>query len=1111
MQAVPSLVGTGTVVAAASTGLVFGQPLETNLAQSPRPSRPSSPLSKKWVSDMTFEDSRGTPTPPLMSRPGTSPARPSQDRPGPSPLYSHPASDYQQIVASSRQLGPLKLSGRRQSYVRSVDVTAANASETIREASPSTGSWIRRLSLRPSSQQQPPESPRSSVGPDSTTSFSQTSGASAIKSPTNSLAPTTSISSKLTKRFGASNESSSSIFARRQSKSDVASLRRPATSHQRSATVQQSQRTPNVDAASTVSSMERPLRPRASTTGQAFTPLRLQQPANWTSFFHMRRVKTIKRANRMAPSIDSSSSSISTDYPLPRMRIRLRRGSFHQPFLMKPQTITDANFESATVESEFDRSFTTEASAPSEQSPRTSSQLLSEPSESTSSRRARRSLSTHFKPAAGWRAKASSLRRPKRPSEDYTESRRYTPDPTLSGTPSLAPSGENSRLGLGQIFTPPTSAPRPQKADADLYRLGSSSPPPSAGLLTYSPTQLSPTTAPLGSPGPTHSRAVSKEGASTLAGSDMSVPGLASGDDDTDYKSDALFDSFRTTDTNRLRMAETPLDTMFDESFSAVPGITKTKRLSIQEILGNSWDGTTRILEEDEGSSTPMHGMRGPRIADENGDVDIRAADVARYQFSMHDRNPPRLSLDTIDDEYDWAKDDDEVLCNPLSPPTSSLNSRRGPSPQLRTALSRISGSNSDAYTTVSPTERPTSTLFDWSEPSHEFNDDGFSRPRTSHGKQETDQRGGRSSNRKQLLPIHIRSQSVPVVQQDPQESAKTIAKFGTWAMSNKNVSEDWDDDFDFGEPSFSGSTSSRHAKPLAMRVPPSIQATQPTVKAHSGQIRELSLLVNNLKRLCWRGRQLDLLGGQAASLWQQAETIILLASPDEEELDLSDTDRSFSDFDPTMIEERFLDEGFDASILDRSEESSNGREPEISKHAVVKERQVTRRRSVFSPDDEIFGNSFLEPPITRPHTPRTPERVREFHTPDGTVVSSVIAAMEHQRSMYARVPESPLKPSNAKLFFDTNSLQELVKRASNLFHALSDIVRREELLTMSPQATPRNDRTRRGETPAFTRVFSGPEEGSPRHLVKSQKSHSPMPRTSMDSNSLRMQMMTVN
>ncbi|KAG6363821.1 hypothetical protein INS49_008924 [Diaporthe citri] len=1041
MQTVPSLVGTGTVAAAAAAGLVFGQSTESPTPSSPRP---SSPLKRKLFSDFSFDNPRSTPTPPPLSPPGTSSARFPQlveddridQQQHPSPLTSNPVNI---SPTTGSQTTPPKSSSRRLSTIRATEVAAAT--DQGRESISSHGSWMRRLSLRPPSQH---GSLRSIAEPDSAFSYSQGSGPSML-SPTGSVAPQLPTPNKLVKRPG-----TESIFARRGSRIQVPTLRRPATS----------------------------------------------------------------------------------------TRIHLRRGSLlPAPYLVNPAVITGDPYMMAPVERELESALPAKSATLPRQSPQNSKESTNA-LERTPTKGSRRSLSAQFGASGGWIARAGSLRRPKRKSLDHVGGRRYASDPVSTSPKASRSNGAKSDMEA--LFTPPlsghketqntaNSASQEQKRDAmasipplsrlssfhlDLSKMGPS-PPHSAGLQAPSPIQISPTTAPQGAPFSSHSRAVSKEGASTLAGSEMSVPGLASGDDDdTDYKSDAVFDSFRTNDSNRVRVVETPLDSMFDESPLGTLGNVKAKRLSIQEILGNNWDGDTRIMEEDEGSSTPIRGIHGPHIADDTDDADDRATEIAKFQISIGNnaRNFGRLSLDTTDDDYDWARDDEDVLSNPLSPPTSSVNSRRGVSPQLRSALANISGNATpDSYTTGVTTERPRSNVFDWSEPFHEKTDDSFTRPRTVHGKRELDLRGGRTAVRPSA---HVRSQSVPVV--EPVDIVKGAPKFGTWGLSAKNASEDWDDDFEFDEGSTSDSAPKNHVQPLSMSVPPSIQTAQATVKAHSGHIRELSLLVDSLKRLCRQGRELNLLNGQSALLWKEAENIIALASPDEDEVDDNEADRDSSDSEPYPLDDRFLDGGFDAASLDRADAPVEAHEPDIPKNAVIRERQVVRRRSVFSPDDDIFGNTWsLEKESTRPHTPRTPDRVREFHTPDGAVVSSVIAAMEQQRSLPGRRQESPLKPSKAKLFFDTNSLHELVRRASSVFHTLSDIVRKEELLSMSPQATPTKlDRIRPGHggSPAFTRVFTDPDTSPPRHLVRSQKSHSPLPRNSLDSGlNQRMQMMTVS
>lgn len=642
------------------------------------------------------------------------------------------------------------------------------------------------------------------------------------------------------------------------------------------------------------------------------------------------------------------------------------------------------------------------------------------------------------------------------------------------------------------------------------------------------------------------SRQVSHERASTVTASDFDGRGFTSGDDDdTDFKSDTMFDSFRTTGSTWRRRVESPVESMFDESPPSTAGNGKTKRLSIQEILGHGWNGDTKIAEEDEGAPTPVR-PANPSHADVNN-VEMGGSGLGDgfglgHSLSLADQDFGRLSLEDDDDE--WARDDEDGLSNQLSPPSSSINARNL-SPNLRMALASISGNGSTdihQHDVVVVSERPRSNIFDWSEPPahHEKLDaDGHSpRPKTVHGKQEMDVRGGRSASRKVPSAAHVRSQSVPVVP-EPSDNAKAAPKFGTWALGTKTVSEDWDDDFDFDESPAEAAQGKDAAAAFSMVVPASIQVTQHTVKAHSGQIRQLSLLVKGLKRLCRHARDLDVIDGASAHLWREAENIIALASPDEETMDESEAETeigSSSDFDPTGIDERFLDEGLDAASLPTLEDPFEMPEPDMSRTAVVKERQVARRRSVFSPDDDIFGGNWpLRDENTKPSRPETPDGSRHRQKrPDSAVIASVMEAMQQQQQRACETPcdSSPAKasaaaaaaPRGSELFFDTNSLQELVKSANTLFHALSDIVRRSELLTQSPAVTPKHDRHIKNAdgSPAFTRVFTEPP-ASPKQQRSLPKSHNssssgagragPSSIDSTPSNGMgsRMQIMTVS
>lgn len=197
-------------------------------------------------------------------------------------------------------------------------------------------------------------------------------------------------------------------------------------------------------------------------------------------------------------------------------------------------------------------------------------------------------------------------------------------------------------------------------------------------------------------------RDTSDERSSTLASSDVDLRGFNSSidDDDTDFKSDTIFDSVRTaaSTSTRVRSADTPIESMFDESppSTAGNGNSKTKRLSIQEILGHSRDSDTRIMEEeDEGFSTPIRAvdtrpersfspssvLRGFDFSDTGyqkpSQFDAVDADAENQPHAISaDIDYSRPSMDDDEDDDDeWARVDDSGVVNCLSPPSLALQS----------------------------------------------------------------------------------------------------------------------------------------------------------------------------------------------------------------------------------------------------------------------------------------------------------------------------------------------------------------------------------------------------------------------------------------------------
>ncbi|KAK3350077.1 hypothetical protein B0T25DRAFT_570670 [Lasiosphaeria hispida] len=1146
MQVVPSLVGSGTAIAAAAAGLVFGQPPDSDNYRPISRRKPPPNLDLGRI-------------PPASSRPGTSVASPYSspseefpyssfrqlDEPVPSPvpvpgpLTSHPPNSSR----SARVLGLARdAAGRRRSFIRQGDATPRPTAEHNRDSGSSRDSWMRRLSIRPLSQHsQHGNSPRSSMGPDSPSlTFSHGSSAAMLESGSGpGPFPPQPTPNKLVKRTPSGQQAAPGTLSRKGSRSQMLTLRRPATSHQRSATLQQFQNQGGFSGPppppENKYSFDQPIPSKEfSPRPMLEVPDPKQAPGSWSSFFHSRPARPIAGSRRSSGSTGDNSPNSSA---LPRKRVSIQLTSVPRAYLTKVHWITGLQIstDAANV-----------AETPTQKvAPREGSQDTSDPANSagsTPSKRARRSISMHFSSPSSWISRTGSMRRSRRGTmESKSGGTRHVSAPLSGSQNSPQP---DAKPTLEEIFTPPEPRQQPESGlrsvahlqarkrnsssplpplsrlssfNIDVTRLGSSSSSSAPRQPQLSPNYMSHSTGFGTFP---RSRGASGERASTLASSDADGREGTSGDDeDTDFRSDGMFDSFRTVaSSNRVRAVETPLESMFDESPPSTASNSKTKRLSIQEILGRSWDGETKITEEDESLPTPIRTahLAEPIEFEPRNEKDDGFSFNTGPALSLINRDFSRLSLDDEDDD-EWARDDDNTLSNHLSPPSSSTNSRRV-SPTLRHALMSINGNGGLDHHRDVTNDRPRSNIFDWCEPpSHDKFDTGGNspRPKTVHGKQEMDLRGGRSVNRKGPSATHVRSQSVPVVP-DPSDTSKPQAKFGTWGLGTKTASEEWDDDFDFDfeEGAVDATGGKDSATSFSMVVPASIQATQPTVKAHSGQIRELSLLVNDLKRLCRHGRDLDILHGTLSMKWKEAENIIALASPDEEAAEDLDSAGSCADSYRSKGHSTHRDGGFGGPAINYPSDPFEVPEPEMSITTVVRERQAVRRRSVFSPDDDIFGNSWPSAEdsakSTRPHTPETPIS----HNRNSAVISSVIEAMQQQRATSDSVRNaSPCKVSDAKLFFDTNSLQELVKRAGHLRDSLSDAVRRAELLTQSPAGTPRRERHARHNpdgSPAFTRVFTDPASSPPKRLPKSHSTNSVLSKkASVDSP--RMQMMTVN
>ena len=543
------------------------------------------------------------------------------------------------------------------------------------------------------------------------------------------------------------------------------------------------------------------------------------------------------------------------------------------------------------------------------------------------------------------------------------------------------------------------------------------------------------------------------EHGSTLLGSDNENSRLMSGDeDDMDSRSGTMYDSTRTgaTGSSHSGVRRPPIERIFDESsHPELP--SKDKLKALQDLLEHQ----SFSAEHDEDLSTPV--QDSAPCKDDPGSTPVHETNRFSPDTSpsphipeMELRPPDPSTLDMeIDQEDDlWSFD-----------PTDDLHEAgigsSNPSPNEGGDTSLVySGGDPSARRESSSPDRLDiplkSNIFEWSEPSTSDKDmlEGQSpRPKTVHGRHAMDVRGSRANGRRGPSALHLRSQSVPV-----QKDSGSLRNGNNppKLLGNKGPSEDWDGDFDFDEPSRASkqattSTDHMHASlSSGMLVPRAILERQASVHGQFGQVKELTLLVEELKRLQQQASGQGIMEGQSIELWKEAEGIINLATlDDEKEL-----------FPPRSPHSP----SFDFDLFDEDSPRS-------------------RRRSGLSPPKEdrmslVDESSGSQPSSRRSSELPTVETTLSTSRPrkeSSAKAKSVLETIHQQRKHYE--PELlDAKLAQKKLPFDTTSLKDLVTRAGVVTRALKEIVRRAEHGPETPHSRPTTPRD-----PPYTQMFQQP------------------------------------
>ncbi|RKF60681.1 hypothetical protein OnM2_048043 [Erysiphe neolycopersici] len=548
--------------------------------------------------------------------------------------------------------------------------------------------------------------------------------------------------------------------------------------------------------------------------------------------------------------------------------------------------------------------------------------------------------------------------------------------------------------------------------------------------------------------------------ASTLIGSDLDTKGFTSCDEyDTDFRSETVFDSMRSGATGIIQATKPPLEFIFDDSSIFVDDDSRLHKNNYFETADYNRFQQQRIaIAEDDYTMKPPNENCLTVKRHQNFPLSKTKSPVYSDKYSPHisiiclDKQmearsyPLDMNNDYNEEEEDWTKDEiefvpEEKMKNGLD--TLIIDEKVHNLDELKSEIQ-----------TPYAAERPKTNVFDWSEPSssEKLDKRGISpRPRTAHVKQLLEVRCGRVLGRRGPSSLHIRSQSVPVAPDT--DASKITSKFGTWGLSSKVVREDWDGDFEFdsvnsadiiGDKSTSG-----HSE---VQVPEAIKANQENIVGHVSQIREVCLLVEDLKRLRALGKAQGLLGGAFESLWLEAEGIIALAAPaeDGEEGESEKLQNACS-----------LNINYNPSSPIKSNKNELLQEDLSSDLILWNENQKVsdKRSSAMSicPEDESWQQT---------------QSISAFHNSSKNSIEGARKVMEsihQQRSASDPLLQKFVEGPGTKMPFDTTSLKDLVNRAAALSRTLGQVVRSADNLESISQTRPRDS------SPAFTRMFTDP------------------------------------
>ena len=879
-------------------------------------------------------------------------------------------------------------------------------------------------------------------------------------------------------------------------------LRRPATSHQRSATIQQFQQDdpPGRSSLATSSALHpEDTEPDNLYSGppEVWQPFFISQAGDLGKDSHQRKrsangltawsdtIKTVvPEATEVATLL--MATSISQESPIENTNGRASNISgLSRPFTplgmdYNPTSGTDthrSHGKDDTPELKSRHSFSLSEMFPSPspstwKMPRTSSVRQHKTfTKAAASKRVVSAPQPHDSHDAIFIAKSSE----DAPSKTYVARSLQLQDRPISQDPS--PSDVHSRI----LSSPLPALSRLSAFEVDLPDTVPSYPssPPSEHPAS-SPTELSPYSSyprssalgrlPSNPKSPRFSYVPSEPG-STLLGSDNDNSRLLSGDeDDIDSRSETVFDSTRTgaTDNSHTGVRRPPIDTIFDES--PPPELpSKRKLVDLQDMLlhDRSFLRPDRldltVADDEQENHTP--GRANTPCKEKDSPTPMRETNETFHPPKLISSSPSAPSKDLPNKPLleSHHHNEDEELWSFEDTGISTANQVHIRKVSLSNGSSALLGTSQQAEPGVGPPKKfplggsdklAKSNIFEWSEQStieRDSTQGDSPRPKTVHGRNGKEMRGAHLNGRRGSSALHLRSQSVPVQKDmNNRRSYNNSSKLDSWILGNKGPSEDWDGDFEFeelpraGRQAVNSNESMRASLSAGMLVPRDILERQASFHGQFGQVKELTLLVEELKRLQQQAAVLGIMEGQSAELWKEAEGIINLATLDDEEREI---------FPPRSPHSPSIE--FDLS----DEDSPSLRSRQRSVLSTPREDRSTDKEGALAPhvSSKLAQSSsgLATPPSSRP---------RKDSSAKAKSVLETIQRGHYDPSLL----DAPF--AQKKLPFDTTSLKDLVVRAGVVLRALKEIVRQ-----ANGPATPEQRPSNSGDPLYITQMFHHP------------------------------------